>query len=263
VRLRHVSSKGGPVRFWVTEFSWDSNPPDPKGVPVALEGRWVSEALHQMWTSGASLVTWFFLRDQPLKTSAYQSGLYYEGSTIARDRPKPAFTAFRFPFVAYRHGKSISVWGRTPPGETGTVAVEQRTGSAWSVVGRLRADRYGIFSAAVGSSGSGPLRAFLPAKKDASLPFSLVAPPDRTFKPFGAAGLPGSPPTPSSAAVNQYIDTVPSAGGGSSAGSPLDASRIALFVTLILGSTFALAAASVRRRSGQGQARGGLRPDHR
>ena len=24
----------GPVRFWVTEFSWDSNPPDPKGVPI-------------------------------------------------------------------------------------------------------------------------------------------------------------------------------------------------------------------------------------
>jgi hypothetical protein len=56
---------------------------------------------------------------------------------------------------------------------------------------------------------------------------------------------------------------VPSAGGASSPGSPLDASRVALFAALILGSAFALAAASARRRSGQGQARGGLRPDHR
>ena len=100
-RMGHVSSVAGHARFWVTEFAWDSNPPDPAGVPLALEGRWVAEALHQMWQAGVTLVTWYTLRDQPLRTSAYQSGLYLMGPTVAADRPKPAFTAFRFPFVAY------------------------------------------------------------------------------------------------------------------------------------------------------------------
>ena len=68
------------MRFWVTEFAWDSNPPDPGGVPLALEGRWVADALHRVWAAGVSLVTWFSLRDQPLRTSAYQSGLYLRGS---------------------------------------------------------------------------------------------------------------------------------------------------------------------------------------
>ena len=43
-RTRHVRSRA-PVRFWVTEFSWDTNPPDPRGVPVKLQARWLSEAL--------------------------------------------------------------------------------------------------------------------------------------------------------------------------------------------------------------------------
>ena len=45
--------------LWVTEFSWDSNPPDPGGVPTALESRWVAEGLYRMWANGFSLVTWY------------------------------------------------------------------------------------------------------------------------------------------------------------------------------------------------------------
>src|SRR5262249_56041801 len=98
LRSGHVDSTQ-PVGFWVTEFAWDSNPPDPGGVPLALEGRWVADALHRMWTAGVSLVTWFSLRDQPLRTSPYQSGLYFLGSSFAPDRPKPAPPPFPFPFL--------------------------------------------------------------------------------------------------------------------------------------------------------------------
>src|SRR5262249_43562540 len=59
---RIVSSQ--PVRFWVTEFSWDTNPPDPGGVPLALQARWVSQALYTMWQNGVSLVTWWLIRDR-------------------------------------------------------------------------------------------------------------------------------------------------------------------------------------------------------
>jgi hypothetical protein len=174
-----------PVRFWVTEFSWDSNPPDPAGVPAKLEGRWVAEALYRMWTDGVSLVTWFNIRDHPIVSSPYQSGLYYAGATPQSDRPKPALTAFRFPFVAYADHGQISVWGRTPTSRTGPVAVEQRTGSGWKRVATLRANGVGIFSADLRTGLKGPLRAVVSRSNATSLAFSLVRPPDATYQPFG------------------------------------------------------------------------------
>jgi hypothetical protein len=184
VAAGHIVSSH-PIQFWVTEFSWDSNPPDPAGVPAALEGRWVAEGLYRMWSAGVSLVVWFTLRDQPLHTSPYQSGLYFGGATLARDRPKPALTAFRFPFVAFRREKKVFVWGRTPTGNRGTVVVEQRGSSGWRRVTVLAANRVGIFSAEFRTSGRGSLRARLQSGGASSLPFSLTEPPDRVYQPFG------------------------------------------------------------------------------
>jgi hypothetical protein len=174
-----------PVRFWVTEFSWDSNPPDPAGVPAKLEGRWVAEALYRMWTDGVSLVTWFNIRDHPIVSSPYQSGLYYAGATPQTDRPKPALTAFRFPFVAYADHGRISVWGRTPTSKQGPVEIEQRTGAGWKRVATLGANGVGIFSADLDTGLKGPLRAVVSRPAATSLPFSLVRPPDATYQPFG------------------------------------------------------------------------------
>ena len=47
--VQEASSTAARVRFWVTEFSWDSNPPDPNGVPIDLHARWVAEGLYRMW----------------------------------------------------------------------------------------------------------------------------------------------------------------------------------------------------------------------
>jgi hypothetical protein len=180
---RIVSSQR--VQFWVTEFSWDTKPPDPAGVPAALEGRWVAEALYRMWSAGVSLVVWFTLRDHPVRATPYQSGLYFNGKTVASDRPKPALTAFRFPFVALRRGKNIFVWGRTPTSKAATVIVEQHGSSGWRRVASPAANRVGIFSSELRTSGGGRLRARLPGV-GTSLPFSLVAPPDRVYQPFGS-----------------------------------------------------------------------------
>jgi hypothetical protein len=97
----------GPVAFWVTEFAWDTSPPDPKGVPEKLHARWVAEVLYRMWDQGVSLVTWFLIRDQPFtSTTPFQAGLYFRGSNgMTSDTPKLALTAFRFPFVAFREPK--------------------------------------------------------------------------------------------------------------------------------------------------------------
>jgi hypothetical protein len=180
----------GPVRFWVTEFSWDSSPPDPNGVPNRLLGRWVAEALYRMWRSGVSLVTWFQLRDDLSNGAAdnqvFQSGLYFRCSAgLACDSPKPAFTAFRFPFVAFRSGKRVQLWGRIPAGRAGKVTIQQRsTSRKWRRVAKLRSNGNGIFSRRLKTRRRGAFRAVLPGGEK-SLSFSLRRPPDRSVNPFG------------------------------------------------------------------------------
>ena len=153
-RLLTAASKAGHIRsarapeFWVTEFAWDTRPPDPNplAAPIDLQARWTSEALYRSWKSGVSLFTWFLLRDELLSTP-YQDGLFFRNGEDLRDaRPKPTFYAFRFPFVAYRHGSKVSVWGRTPNGRPGAVSVQRWTGAAWRWTGTFKANRYGIFS---------------------------------------------------------------------------------------------------------------------
>jgi hypothetical protein len=259
VRAGHISSGAG-VRFWVTEFSWDSSPPDPGGVPAALEGRWVSEALYRMWSAGVSLVTWFTLRDQPFATSPYQSGLYYRGATLARDRPKPALTAFRFPFVVFPLSGRVSVWGRTPGSAAGRVLVEQHNASGWRRVAVLEANAVGIFSARLRTTSRGPLRAVLSSASAKSLPFSLVNVPDRPFQPFGAPLPTLSSASPSSSsAVSQYVEVAPTASAATADGSEsvfralTDAvgsagADAALFFAAILATAIWLLAAARRAR---------------
>jgi hypothetical protein len=182
VRTGNLQSQG-PVAFWVTEFAWDTSPPDPKGVPEALHARWVAEVLYRMWDQGVSLVTWFLIRDQPFTSNTpFQAGLYFRGSDGMRsDEPKLALTAFRFPFVAFREPKRKSVvfWGRSPAGRS-SVIVERKRGSGWRVVEILRPAASGIFFGRYASSAkTGSVRARLENGNGQALPFSLVAPPDR------------------------------------------------------------------------------------
>jgi Cellulase (glycosyl hydrolase family 5) len=183
VRAGHIVSSNGPVRLWVTEWSWDSKPPDPHGVPAQLEGRWVSEALYRMWSENISFATWFLLRDFPLPND-YQSGLYYSGKTMAQDRPKPALRAFQFPFVAFPRGKTVFYWGRTPTSEPGRLRIEIQSGGGWRPVATAQANRYGIFYGSFPSSATtGAVRARLGSST--TLPFDLKAPPDYPVTPFG------------------------------------------------------------------------------
>jgi hypothetical protein len=177
----------GPAGFWVTEFAWNTNPPSPGGVPVGLDARWVSEALYRMWRSGVGVATYFGLRDTPVGSSIFQSGLYYGCALgIACDRPKPLLAAFRFPFVAYTTSRrrQVVVWGRTTFGASGTVWVQIAVGRAWKRLATLRTDANGVFYAHLQVPGSesigrSTLRAVLdpPASAPrASRAFSLARP---------------------------------------------------------------------------------------
>jgi hypothetical protein len=179
----HIESTRPDIGFWVTEFSYDSQPADPKGLPPALHARWVSESLYRMWSSGVGLVTWFLVYDQPFPEQMFQSGLYNMNG-----KPKPALRAFRFPFVAFRQkGGGIRYWGRTPAGANKAVVVEQSQGARWTRLVAPKVDRYGIFQGRVSNvRGNGPLRARLLDRSDRSQPFSLDVPEDFRFCPWGS-----------------------------------------------------------------------------
>lgn len=170
-------------KFWVTEISWDTSPPDPQGVPVALHARWVAEALYRMWQAGVSVVIWFRLQDDLLRRSPYQSGFF-----TAAGQAKHSLEAFRFPFVAFRSGSTITVWGRTPFGLGGFVVVERQSGKRWISIARLPVNRNGIFSRALSARAATTLRARLVSSSETSIPFSLTVPPDRPTTPFGCGG---------------------------------------------------------------------------
>lgn len=183
-----VSSQ--PVQTWVTEFSWDSSPPFAQGVPAALEGRWVAEALYRGWQAGVGVFSWFSLSDEAVASWSRQGGLYFECSAGAYcAQPKPAGQAFRFPFVALRSkGRHIVVWGRTPGGQPGRVTVQWLSRRGWRKLTKLKTDGDGIFTSRpvlprAGNITNAMLRAI--AGGGASPPFSLYHPRDIIVQPFG------------------------------------------------------------------------------
>ena len=136
----------GPKPLWVTEVSWDSRPPDPGGVPAGTHARYLEGAFSQLWRQGVTAIIWFHLRDDPRGEGypfTFQSGVFLRGSSIERDRPKPALRAFRFPFTAYRSRGRARLWGLAPA--RGKVAIQALRGRRWVRVRTLRAGRDRIF----------------------------------------------------------------------------------------------------------------------
>jgi hypothetical protein len=192
-RVLRAARRAGRIRstrFWVTEFGWDTKPPDPYAVPVREHARWVAEALYRMWRSGVDLVVWFQLRDNPHEGhpwgATFQSGLYYRTTALyADERPKPALRAFRFPFVALPSGRRTVLSGRTPDSRPNTVLIQRRVRGRWDGLLVLRADRDGIFRGAIRRRRGDVLRA---AAGDHSMPFEVRPTRDRRVNPFGGAG---------------------------------------------------------------------------
>jgi hypothetical protein len=183
---RVISSR--PVQYWVTEFGWDTNPPDPKGVPVRLQARWISEAFYRMWRAGVSLASWFQMRDGFDSGSRFADGLYRicpdQPENLNCDKAKISFVSFRFPFVAFRRDRRhVVIWGRTPGSLPGTVVVEQSRNGKFKPLATLATDRYGIFERRLRTRRGGSLRARLVNGSVSSLPFSLKVPRDFPISP--------------------------------------------------------------------------------
>jgi hypothetical protein len=112
VLLREVRKDFGPKRIWLTEYSYQTNPPDPSGVSNALQAQYIAEsALRVKAAPFVDILIHFVVRDES-RLAGWQSGLF-----SASGLPKPAFNSFRLPIVqAARQGLRTTIWGQVRPG---------------------------------------------------------------------------------------------------------------------------------------------------
>jgi hypothetical protein len=153
-------SPGGSKRLWVTEFAWFSNPPGlansgrQLGEPFPRQAAYLSETDYRLWRLGFSALVWYSLED----LTDFPSGLYSGHGDAAQ--PKPALTAFEFPFYADAQGSRVLVWGLVSRGGKSQVRIEKRSGSTWKRVADVSTDRQGmLYTRLKGGRGSYRARA--------------------------------------------------------------------------------------------------------
>jgi hypothetical protein len=155
-----VSSGRHPV--WVTEFWWDSKPPNPVGAKLQLQARWIEQSLYLFWKAGAATAVNFQIADastRPNVHAGYQAGVYFQDG-----RPKPSLQAFEFPFVTNRTTRTkLEAWGKAP--ESGKLLIQRQQGSRWLTVKKLQVSKGGVFDTSLRLSGKQSLRASVGSSK--------------------------------------------------------------------------------------------------
>ena len=166
-KLRRVAARARMRRpIWVTEMGWDTRPPDPQGIALRTHGTWMSQALYVLWRQGVPVALNLHLVDAPLGEASpgapqRQAGLFLLGSSIFDARPKPARSAFRFPFAV----DGRRAWGVSPC--TCRVTIERRVGRGWRRVASVRGRSGRVFTRRV--RGNGPFRARAGSTRSLSL----------------------------------------------------------------------------------------------
>jgi hypothetical protein len=143
-------------QLWVTEFGYDSNPPNPKAVSLATQARWLDEAFYMFWSQGVSTATWYLVRDPTpgFNPNDFYTGLYFYGGS-----PKPAYEAYRFPFVVWPSGRSSTTWGISP--RTGRLAVQRETNRHWKTLFSLHAVAGKVFNKRISPHLTGHFRGLI------------------------------------------------------------------------------------------------------
>jgi hypothetical protein len=138
--------------LWVTEFGYDSDPPNhTPGTPsLRQQARWLDLSLYTFWHEGVSQVLWYLIRDQAGQNPdlSYFSGIYFFNGT-----KKPSYTAYRFPLVVMPDRSRAQIWGISPV--RGTVLVQQHLTSGWRTVRSFHVSSGAVFDALIAPPAGG------------------------------------------------------------------------------------------------------------
>jgi hypothetical protein len=134
--LTLVSRSFGSKRIWLTEYGYQTNPPDRMlGVSQAAQARYLAEAsLRAYRAPRVDLLIHFLVRDEQ-HVGRWQSGLFTFGNTR-----KLSASAFPLPLAQLsRSGAVATLWGQVRAG-SGKQAYRVRylRGGAWRWLGGMR-----------------------------------------------------------------------------------------------------------------------------
>jgi hypothetical protein len=110
--LQEVKRDFGRKRIWLTEYGYQTNPPDRiAGVSYAAQAQYVSQAaLRALQTPYIDVFIHFMVKDDVAR-SGWQSGLLTKLGVI-----KPSFYAYMLPLAQVsRHGARTVLWGQVRP----------------------------------------------------------------------------------------------------------------------------------------------------
>jgi hypothetical protein len=134
--VRVVEKDFGKARIWLTEYGYQTNPPDKVlGVSPSLQARYLAEGAWQAWrTPRVDMLLHFLYRDEP-NIDRFQSGL-----VTLRNGTKPALHAFELPLAQTgRHGARVALWGQLrAPAAGRTARLERKTASGWRLLATLQ-----------------------------------------------------------------------------------------------------------------------------
>jgi len=128
----------GPKPVWLTEYGYQTNPPDSfLGVSPQRQATLLSLAAMRAWRlSRVTMLIQYLYRDE-VALSRFQSGLIF-----ADNKPKPSLQGFKLPFAEMRRtGLRTVVWGQIRGGRPGRrmpYQLEVLHRNAWKPVGRPR-----------------------------------------------------------------------------------------------------------------------------
>jgi hypothetical protein len=167
VLLREVRRDFGHKRIWLTEYGYQTNPPDRRrGVSPGAQARYVSHAaLRARKARYVDILIHFIVKDEP-QLSGWQSGFLTRFGAI-----KPAFSAFMLPLAQVsRHGMRTTLWGQVRPRSGRQLYKLQRYARGrWASVGGYRfTNARGSFVRVVRARVGARFRIYSPADKATS-----------------------------------------------------------------------------------------------
>jgi hypothetical protein len=187
-RARDAYGAGGAMALWLTEFGYNTNPPDPAGVSLAKQALYLNEAEYIAFENSSVRSTdQFLLQDSataPSRDGNDIDGTFQTGLEFSNGKPKPSLAAYEVPIFlptsTVRRGRSVLVWGMVrPPRRAGTpVELQYRAshGRRWTVLKHLVTDiGPGYVQTRVHVSSSGLLRLAWRPSAHAALLYSRSA----------------------------------------------------------------------------------------
>lgn len=147
---RHPKDKDT-VPLWVSEYWWETNPPDQREVIPTLnqQARWIADAQFAMWQLGISVAIYYQLTDDPLPLPNSPIGTFQTGFYFLDGSAKPSRLAAYFPLVVRRLSpRVVLVWCRAPT--SGELSIQRETGEGWEEVKGLEVKAGRTYTVATG-----------------------------------------------------------------------------------------------------------------